>query len=427
MIDIKLIREKDKKTIQKLKDKKYDISKLANIIELDIEYREYLNQTEKLLSTRNKNSAEIAKLKKDNINDKKVNILVKEIDEIKSTIRLLEEKTKECFQKLNSNLLEIPNVCDDSVPVGKDENDNIEIKKWGKPTSFNFEPLAHWDLCDKRNFFKPNIASKLTGARFMTYWADGAKLYRALQQFTLDENIKYGCVEVLPQVIVNEESLKGTGQLPKFEDDLFKLYSDKEMDFYLSPTAEVQLTNIYRNEILNESDLPIYFTANTSCFRSEAGSAGKDTRGAIRLHQFTKTEIVKFSNPNTSFDELEKLTTQAEHILELLKLPYRRLLLCTGDTGFSSAKTYDIEVWLPSYNEYKEISSCSNCLDFQGRRAKIRFKDENKKNIYVHTLNGSSLAIDRLWVAVVENYQTKDNKILIPEVLQKYMNNKTEI
>lgn len=417
MLDLNLIRNDFENTKKKLEDKKYDTKNLNVLKDLDIISRELSTNIQQLNAQKNIKSSEISIFIKNNQIDE-LNICKSEVTKIKKQIDNLQNELNIYSEKMMNILSYIPNLSDDSVPVGKDESDNLEIKKFSTPTKFNFEPLAHWDIAKNKKLFLANESAKITGSRFALYYNQGAKLYRALQQFTLDQNSNAGFIEVFPQSIINEQSLFGTSQFPKFKEDVFKI---ENSNYYLSPTAEVQLTNIYRDSIIDQ-ELPVCLTANTTCFRSEAGSAGRDTRGVIRLHQFSKTELVVFSNPKTSFDELERITRQAESILELLELPYRRILLCTGDSGFSSAKTYDIEVWLPSYNDYKEISSCSNCLDFQSRRAMIRFKeDDNSK--YVHTLNGSSLAIDRLWVAVVENYQDKEGNIKIPKVLQSYMNN----
>lgn len=417
MLDLNLIRNDFENTKKKLEDKKYDTKNLNVLKDLDIISRELSTNIQQLNAQKNIKSSEISIFIKNNQIDE-LNICKSEVTKIKKQIDNLQNELNIYSEKMMNILSYIPNLSDDSVPVGKDESDNLEIKKFSTPTKFNFEPLAHWDIAKNKKLFLANESAKITGSRFALYYNQGAKLYRALQQFTLDQNSNAGFIEVFPQSIINEKSLFGTSQFPKFKEDVFKI---ENSNYYLSPTAEVQLTNIYRDSIIDQ-ELPVCLTANTTCFRSEAGSAGRDTRGVIRLHQFSKTELVIFSNPKTSFDELERITRQAESILELLELPYRRILLCTGDSGFSSAKTYDIEVWLPSYNDYKEISSCSNCLDFQSRRAMIRFKeDDNSK--YVHTLNGSSLAIDRLWVAVVENYQDKEGNIKIPKVLQSYMNN----
>lgn len=423
MFSIELIRQDFKGVKEKLRTRNFDISKLDNLVELDISNRDLKTKVQALLAEKNRLSKEIGILfqQKNHVEaaekQEQVKFLKEQIDEL--------ELKQSDLQKKITNVLEIiPNLCDESVPVGKDENDNIEIKKWGEPTKFNFNPLPHWELGEKLGLINLEIAAKLSGSRFALYINEGANLYRALQQFTLDHNIKNGYMEVLPACIISADCLYATGQLPKFEEDVYSLISENNK-FYLSPTAEVQLVNMHRNEIV--SGLPKRYTANTPCFRSEAGSAGRDTKGVLRLHQFYKSELVVLCAPEVSWDEHERITRTAETVLEELKLPYRRIVLSTGDTGFSSAKTYDIEVWLPCYNEYKEISSCSNCLDFQARRGNIRMKNDQGENVLVHTLNGSSLAIDRLWVAVVENYQQADGSIIIPEALRPYMGNKTKI
>lgn len=423
MFSIELIRQDFKGVKEKLRTRNFDTSKLDNLVELDISNRDLKTKVQALLAEKNRLSKEIGILfqQKNHVEaiekQEQVKVLKEQIDEL--------ELKQSDLQKQITNVLEIiPNLCDESVPVGKDENDNIEIKKWGEPTKFNFNPLPHWELSEKLGLINLEIAAKLSGSRFALYINEGANLYRALQQFTLDHNIKNGYMEVLPPCIISADCLYATGQLPKFEEDVYSLISENNK-FYLSPTAEVQLVNMHRNEIMSE--LPRRYTANTPCFRSEAGSAGRDTKGVLRLHQFYKSELVVLCAPETSWDEHERITRTAETVLEELKLPYRRIVLSTGDTGFSSAKTYDIEVWLPCYNEYKEISSCSNCLDFQARRGNIRMKNDQGENVLVHTLNGSSLAIDRLWVAVVENYQQADGSIIIPEALRPYMGNKTKI
>ncbi len=422
MLSVDLLRNDFERVCKKLKDRNFDVSKLDDILKMDVAIRDLKTQLQDLNEQRNKASASISQLLKEQKHTE-VEQIKQEVLNSKKKIDDLETKINELQSEMTQLVSYIPNICNDIVPVGKDESANLEVKRWGTPRSFDFPSQAHWDLGKEKKFFLPDIATKVTGSRFALYYGEGAKLYRALQQFTLDMNIAAGFIEVCPEVIINSDSLYGTGQFPKFKEDVFKL---EGMNYYLSPTAEVQLTNIYRDVIINEP-LPIKFTANTNCFRSEAGSAGRDTRGVIRLHQFSKTELVCFAHPQDSYQQLENITRQAESILEKLELPYRRLLLSTGDTGFSSAQTFDVEVWLPSYNDYKEISSCSNCLDFQARRAKIRFKNEEGKNELVHTLNGSSLAIDRLWVAVVENYQNPDGTITIPQALVPYMNNKNKI
>ncbi|MDE6289204.1 MAG: serine--tRNA ligase [Ureaplasma sp.] len=418
MFNIDLIRNETDLVKQKLKDKNFkDIEIIDDIFKLDIKNREFKTALQKLNNEKNVLSKEmgilIAQKKQKEFNKKQ-----KEVNKIKKEISKLEVQASETNDKIQDLLLIIPNICDDSVVIGQDENSNKPIKYFSEPTKFEFEPLPHWDLAKKLNLIDFERAAKISGSRFIVYTNKGARLFRALQQFTLDHNTEQGFTEILPPAIVLDDSLKGSGQLPKFEEDVFKL---TERNFYLSPTAEVQLLNMHRDEIIASNQFPIRYTANTPCFRSEAGSAGRDTRGVIRQHQFWKSELVIFTTPDKSWEEHEYMTRTAEMILEKLNLPYRRLLLCTGDTGFCSAKTYDLEVWLPSYNEYKEISSCSNCLDFQARRAKIRSKI-NDKNEFIHTLNGSSLAIDRLWAAVVENYQQEDGSIKVPEALLPYLN-----
>jgi seryl-tRNA synthetase len=346
--------------------------------------------------------------------------LIDSMKYISNGISVLEDKKMKIYErKANKVLLNIPNIPHESVPVGKDETDNVEVRKWGEPRQFDFEPLNHWDIGEMLEIIDFERASKIAGSRFSLTKGLGAKLERALMNFMLDLNISKGYQEVFPPIIVNRESMTGTGQLPKFEMELFRI---ADPEFYLIPTAEVPVTNIHRDEILSEKDLPIYYTAYTPCFRREAGSYGKDVRGLIRQHQFNKVELVKFVKPEDSYDELESLTKDAEDILQKLELPYRVVALCTGDLGFAASKTYDLEVWLPGQQRYREISSCSNFTDFQARRANIRFKREGKKGTeFVHTLNGSCLAIGRTLVAILENYQQKDGSVVVPEVLRFYM------
>lgn len=424
MLDINLIKNNFNEVEKKLKAKNVDTSVLKQLVHINDELKKVQNEQQTLLSERNKLSSNISTLIAQKKPQAEVDAIKQQVSNLKETIETLTNKVNELEKTQKDMLAVLPNITDESVPFGEDENSNVEMKKFGEPTKFDFTPKAHWDLGVELDLMIPEVATKITGARFMTYWKDGARLYRALQQFTLDHNIQAGFIEVQPQAIVSSDSLYGSGQLPKFAEDLFKL---ENSNYFLSPTAEVQLTNIYRNEIIPSNLLPIKFTANTPCFRSEAGSAGRDTRGCIRLHQFHKTELMAYTHPDKSWDMLEEITKTAEGVMEALNLPYRRIVLCTGDTGFSSAKTYDLEVWLPSYNAYKEISSCSNCTDFQARRAKVRFKDEDGQNKLVHTLNGSSLAIDRLWVAVVENNQNADGSITIPKALRPYMQNQEKI
>ncbi len=337
-----------------------------------------------------------------------------------SAWRELDENVKKLDTEFRDFLSRIPNVPHESVPAGKDEKDNVEVRRWGTPPEFSFQPKPHWDLGAELGILDLERAAKVTGARFAVYWGVGARLERALINFMLDVHTReHGYEEVLPPFMINSASLYGTGQLPKFAEDLFKC---EDHDLWLAPTAEVPVTNLFRDETLNGDTLPISLCAYTPCFRSEAGSYGRDVRGIIRVHQFQKVELVKFTRPEQSYEEHEKLTRDAETILEKLELPYRRVLLCTGDTGFSSAKTYDLEVWLPGQNGYKEISSCSNFEAFQARRAQIRSKVGKGKAEFVHTLNGSGLAVGRTWVAILENYQQADGTIAVPKALQPYLN-----
>ncbi len=383
--------------------------------ELDRKRRAALTEAESLKAQRNAASQEIGKKKRAGEDTEAEQAKVRQLGE---TVAELDKRADELETEYRGLLAGIPNANHESVPVGPDASANQEIHRWGDLPSFSFPPKAHWDLGPDLGILDMPRAAKITGARFAVYIGLGAKLERALINFMLDTHTaEHGYKEVLPPFLVNSASLFGTGQLPKFADDLFKI--DK-FDLWLAPTAEVPVTNIFRDETLDGERLPISFCAYTPCFRSEAGSHGRDVRGIIRQHQFQKVELVKFCRPEQSYDQLEQLTSDAEDILKRLKLPFRRMLLCTGDTGFSSAKTYDLEVWLPGLNEYKEISSCSNFEGFQARRAGIRFKS-GKKSEYAHTLNGSGLAIGRTWLAIIENYQQADGSVLIPEVLQPYI------
>ncbi|GAA5414892.1 serine--tRNA ligase [Ureaplasma ceti] len=425
MFSIDLIRNKPEYVKEKLGHRHFDTKAIDEIIKLDEQNRLIKTDLQQINAKRNQMSKEIGLLMGQGKKEEALKIQA-EVAELKTQISDLTTSQSSLEKDLMYKLACVPNICDDSVPVGKDENDNVPQHYFSEPTKFGFEPLAHWDLAVNNKLIDFDRATKISGARFIVYRNLGARLMRALQQFTLDHNVKYGFTEILPPTIINANSLYGSGQLPKFKEDVYVLENDGE-SMYLSPTAEVQLVNLHRDEIIDAKELPIRYTANTPCYRSEAGSAGRDTRGVIRQHQFWKSELVEFTKAEDSWTEHEKLTRCAELVLEELGLPYRRLLLCTGDTGFSSAKTYDLEVWLPSYNEYKEISSCSNCLDFQARRAAIRTRNEEDKTVLVHTLNGSSLAIDRLWAAVVENYQQADGSIKVPEALIPYMGGLTEI
>ena len=384
--------------------------------ELDRERRAAITETEQLKAKRNAESQEIARLKKEGADTAERQQQVRAIGD---RIKELEDKAKALDGHFQELLEGIPNTPHESVPVGKDADDNLQVRCVGTPPSFDFEPKAHWDLGPELGILDFDRAAKITGARFALYWGVGARLERALINFMLDVHTReHGYTEVLPPFIVNSKSLFGTGQLPKFKEDLFQLAGT---DYWLIPTAEVPVTNIYRDETLDADALPIRLCAYTPCFRSEAGSYGRDVRGIIRQHQFQKVELVKFTRPEQSYDELEKLTADAEDILRRLGLPFRTVVLSTGDMGFSSAKTYDIEVWLPGQNGYKEISSCSNFESFQARRAGIRFRS-GKKTELVHTLNGSGLAIGRTWVAIVENCQQKDGSVVVPEALRPYLN-----
>ncbi|HTQ55617.1 MAG TPA: serine--tRNA ligase [Bryobacteraceae bacterium] len=392
-----------------------NIPNLESFRDLDQRRRAAISESEQLKARRNAESAQIAKLRKEGADTAERQQQMRVIGERIAQLDVEVKAAEESFREL---LTGIPNLPHESVPLGHSEADNVEVRRVGKPRAFNFEPKAHWDLGPELGILDLERAAKVTGARFAVYWGAGARLERALINFMLDVHTReHGYTEVLPPFMVNSASLFGTGQLPKFAQDQFKC---ENTDFWLVPTAEVPVTNLYRSETLDAERLPIKLCAYTPCFRSEAGSYGRDVRGIIRQHQFQKVELVKFAHPEHSYDELEKLTADAEDILRRLGLPYRTVALCTGDLGFSSAKTYDIEVWLPGQNAYKEISSCSNYEAFQARRASIRFKSPKGKNEYVHTLNGSGLAIGRTWVAIVENYQQQDGSVVVPEVLRPY-------
>ena len=417
MIDINLIRSNPDFVKERLSTRDKEFVKLVDkVLELDIKRREIIKELESLRSERNKLSKEIGKLKREG---KDVSEIQERVKWLKARIDKLEEELKKVEEELKNTLLWIPNLPHESVPIGEDENDNVEVRRWGEPRKFNFEPKPHWEIGEKLGILDFKRGAKLSGSRFTVIKGWGAKLERALINFMLDLHTGKGYREVCPPHLVKPEILIGTGQLPKFEEDLYKCERD---NLYLIPTAEVPLTNLYREEILKEEDLPIYLTAYTPCYRREAGAYGKDIRGIIRQHQFDKVELVKIVHPDTSYEELEKLVKDAEEVLQLLGLPYRVVELCTGDLGFSAAKTYDIEVWLPSQNRYREISSCSNCEDFQARRMNTRFKDaKTGKNRFVHTLNGSGLAVGRTLAAILENYQREDGSVEVPEVLRDYV------
>ena len=416
MLDIKRIRTDFDGVSSKLATRGVTAESLENIKELDAKRREILVTVEELKAERNTVSAEIAQAKrnKENVDDK-----IAAMQKLSADVKNLDAELLEIDEKLNAILAVLPNTPHDSVPVGVDEEENVEVRRWGTPREFNFEPKAHWDLGEDLDILDWERGAKVTGARFLFYKNLGARLERALYNFMLDEHITEGYQEIITPYMVNRDSMYGTGQYPKLKEDTFEL---TDTNYVLIPTAEVPLTNYYRNEILEEKDLPIYFTAMSPSFRSEAGSAGRDTRGLIRLHQFHKVEMVKFATPEQSYDELEKMTANAENILQKLGLPYRVLSLCTGDMGFSAAKTYDLEVWIPAQNAYREISSCSNTEDFQARRAQIRYRDAAEGKVkLLHTLNGSGLAVGRTVAAILENYQNEDGSVTIPEVLRPYM------
>lgn len=404
----------------KLKHRGEDLSDLDQFEALDRKRRETIIKVEQLKSKRNEVSQQIAKMKKEKQNADEV---IQEMRQVGEEIKELDYTLREVEEALGHLLLSIPNIPHESVPVGETEDDNVEIRQWGNIRSFDFEPKPHWDIADQLDILDFERAAKVTGSRFVYYKGLGARLERALISFMMDLHAEeHGYEEMLPPYMVNRTSMTGTGQLPKFEEDAFLIGSE---DYFLIPTAEVPVTNYHRDEILDGNQLPLNYVAYSACFRSEAGSAGRDTRGLIRQHQFNKVELVKFVKPEDSYQELEILTGHAEKVLQLLKLPYRVLSMCTADLGFTAAKKYDLEVWLPSYNTYREISSCSNFESFQARRANIRFRAEpGAKPQHVHTLNGSGLAIGRTVAAILENYQQEDGTVIIPEVLRPYMRNK---
>ena len=417
MLDIKRIRENledIKKAMNRRGEKEFN---LDEVVELDDKRKELLKEVEVLKNKMNVESKKIPQLIKEgkDITEEKANL-----KKLSYEIKSLDEKIKIVNDELEYKLLRIPNVPNKEVPQGETDEDNVEVRTWGEPTKFNFNPKAHWDLGTDLGILDFETAAKITGSRFTLYKGLGARLERALINFFLDTNIgEQGYTEVIPPFMANKNSFLGTGQLPKFAEDMFKI---EGLDYYLIPTSEVPLTNIHANQILAFDELPKNYTAYTPCFRSEAGSAGRDTRGLVRQHQFNKVEMVKIVAPEESYNELEKLTHNAEYLLQLLKIPYRVVKICTGDLGFTAAFKYDVEVWMPSYNRYVEISSCSNCEDFQARRAGIRFKrDKDSKTEYAHTLNGSGLAIGRSFAAILENYQQEDGSVIIPEVLRPYM------
>lgn len=417
MLDIKVIRDDPQRVKAAMRARNQEMDNIIDeLLEIDSKRRETISLVESKKARQNSVSKKIPEMKKSgqNIDDimNEMKGLSGEISELNGLLSKMEEKQR-------GILLSIPNIPNEDVPCGKDDSDNLEIRRWGNPREFNFTPKAHWDIGKDLNILDPERAAKVTGSRFHFYKDLGARLERAVINFYLDTHTKRGYKEILPPFLVNRASMTGTGQLPKFEEDAFKL---SDVDYFLIPTAEVPVTNLYRDEILEGDKLPKKHCAFSACFRAEAGSFGRDTRGLIRQHEFNKVELVKFCKPEQSYKELEGLTKDAENVLQLLGLPYRVVCLCSGDLGFSSAKTYDIEVWMPSYNRYLEISSCSNFEDYQARRMSIRYKDDkNDKAKLVHTLNGSGVAIGRTVAAILENYQNEDGTVTIPKVLRPYM------
>lgn len=415
MLDIKLIRENPEKVNELLKRRNPDLS-IDAVLAVDEERRQIQTQADELRAKRKNESQKIGMMKK---NGENTDAIQEDVRKLGDEIKALEEKQVELDEKQRNLLLYTPNIPDETTPIGASDADNVEVSRWGEPTKFDFEFKAHWDLCEEKNLVDFERGVKISQSRFTLYRGKGAKLERAVINFFLDEHTEHqGYEEILPPFMCNSTTMTGTGQLPKFKEDMYKCVDE---DLYLIPTAEVPVTNIYQNEILSEDDLPKYMTAYTPCFRREAGSAGKDTRGLIRVHQFNKVEMVKLCTPETSKDEHEKLTEDAEDMLKKLNLPFRRVALSTGDIGFSANKCWDLEVWMPSYNAYKEISSCSNFGDYQARRANIRYKEKaTGKTRFVHTINGSGLAVGRTVAAIIENFQQADGTIIVPEVLRKY-------
>ncbi len=416
MLDIKLIRSNPDYVKEGLKKRNSKVG-IDEILKLDEERRSLIAESEQIKSKQNADSKQIPILKKEG---KDVSAIMSEMKQLAEKTKLLDVQVKEIDDKISAILLTIPNIPNEKVVYGESDEDNVEIRKYGEPRNFSFEPKPHWVIGEEKGILDPSAAGKVTGTRFTFYKGMGARLERAIMNFMMDvHSNEHGYTEVLPPYMVHRNSMIGTGQLPKFEDDAFKVYGT---DFFLIPTAEVPVTNYHREEILDAKDLPIKYCAYSACFRAEAGSAGRDTRGLIRQHQFNKVELVKFADPKNSYEELESLTNDAEDILKKLDLPYRVVRLCSGDLGFTSAMTYDIEVWMPSYGKYVEISSCSNFETFQARRAGIKFKRNiNDKPEFVHTLNGSGLAVGRTTAAILENFQQEDGSVTIPEALVKYM------
>ncbi len=422
MIDMKVIRNETERVKEALKNRNSKDIDIDGLLELDAERRALLFNVEQKKAQQNSVSKQIPVYKKEG---KDTTEIFAQMRELSDSIKEDDEKVRQINEKIKDIVLTIPNIPDASVPIGESDEQNVEVRRYSTPREFDFEPKSHWNIGKDLDILDPETAAKITGARFHVYKNMGARLERAIINYYLDTHGKNGYSEVFTPFMVHRKSMVGTGQLPKFEEDAFKV---TDTDYFLVPTAEVPVTNMYRDEIIDGDKLPLKYCAYTACFRAEAGSAGRDTRGLIRQHQFNKVELVKFSKPETSFDELEEMTNEAEKVLQGLGLPYRVVCLSTGDMGFSSAKTYDIEVWMPSYGRYVEISSCSNCMDFQARRANIKFKNSPKEKAqYVHTLNGSGVAIGRTTAAILENYQNADGTVTIPEALVPYMGGETVI
>ena len=415
MLDIKMIRQNTDEIKERLATRGVKAEKIDALLEKDKRRRELLVETEGLKQKRNEVSAEIANAKR---NKQDATDAIKEMREVGAKIKSLDEELEEVEATVKDMASRLPNLPNPTIPVGPDESANVELRKVGTPREFDFEPKAHWDIGEDLGILDFDRGAKVSGARFVYYKGLGARLERAVYNFMLDEHAKEGYTEMLPPYIVNAQTMYGTGQFPKFKEDVYQVNGE---DMTLITTAEVPLTNYYRDEVIPMEKLPVYFTALTPCFRSEAGSAGRDTRGLIRMHQFNKVEMVKFSKPENSYDELEKMTQNAGNIMEKLGLPYHVITLSTGDMGFSAAMTHDLEVWMPAQNKYREISSCSNCEDFQARRAHIQYRDENGKLNFVHTLNGSGLAVGRTVAAILENYQNEDGSVTVPEALRPYL------
>ncbi|QIA26141.1 serine--tRNA ligase [Thermaerobacter sp. PB12/4term] len=417
MLDLRFVRQHPEVVREALRRRRLDAADLDALLEADARWRQHLQRLEELRARRNETSEAIGRLRREGADASE---LIAAMRQVGDTIKELEEQVRQLEQEIQDRLLRLPMIPDPEVPDGDDAGDNVEVRRWGTPPEFGFEPRAHWDLGPALGILDFERAAKITGARFTVFRGLGARLVRALIQFMLDLHTReHGYTEVLPPFLVHRQSMIGTGQLPKFEEDAFRV---ADSDFYLVPTAEVPVTNLYRDEILDAGQLPIYHVAYTPCFRAEAGSAGRDTRGLIRQHQFDKVELVKFVHPEWSPEEHEKLVADAEAVLQRLGLPYRVVLICTGDMGFAQARQYDLEVWMPSYGRYVEISSCSNYRDYQARRANIRFRPEpGARPQFVHTLNGSGLAVGRTLAALLENYQQADGSVVIPPALRPYV------